>query len=87
MLESVLDGDAARLAAAAQRAAAKVVLTIRDGVTIPDGTQELWKVGQFDRLDLQPLSRDETTVLVSAVLGGSLEADAARRFALGIETG
>ena len=62
-----------------QRAAAKVVLTIRDGVSIPDGTQELWKVGQFDRLDLQPLSRDETTVLVSAVLGGSLEADAARR--------
>ena len=62
-----------------QRAAAKVVLTIRDGVTIPDGTRELWKVGQFDRLDLQPLSCDETTVLVSAVLGGSLEADAARR--------
>ena len=62
-----------------QRGAAKVVLTVRDGEPIPAGTQELWKAGQFDRLDLQPLSRDETTTLVSATLGGSLDPDAARR--------
>src|ERR1700737_1725012 len=37
-----------------QRGAAKVVLTIRDCEPIPDGTRELWRVGQFDRLDLQP---------------------------------
>ena len=60
-----------------QRGAAKVVLTIRDGEPIPAGTQELWKVGQFDRLDLQPLSRDETTALVSAALGAPLKPDAA----------
>ena len=62
-----------------QRAAAKVVLTVRDGEPIPAGTQELWKAGQFDRLDLQPLSRDETSTLVSATLGGTLELDAAAR--------
>ena len=62
-----------------QRGAAKVVLTIRDGEPVPAGTQELWKVGQFDRLDLQPLSRDETTALVSAALGAPLKPDAAGR--------
>ncbi len=62
-----------------QRAAAKVVVTVRDGEPIPAGTQELWKAGQFDRLDLQPLSPDETTTLVSAALGGSLDSQAASR--------
>ena len=62
-----------------QRGAAKVVLTVRDGEPIPAGIQELWKVGQFDRLDLQPLSPDETTTLLSATLGGSVDPDAARR--------
>ena len=62
-----------------QRGAAKVVLTVRDGEPIPAGIQEVWKGGQFDRLDLQPLSRDETTSLVSATLGGSVDPDAAQR--------
>ena len=62
-----------------QRAAAKVVLTVRDGEPIPAGTQELWKAGQFDRLDLQPLSADETTTLLSATLGGSMDSHAASR--------
>jgi hypothetical protein len=48
-----------------QRGTAKVVLTVRDGSPIPDATRELWEVGQFDRLALQPLSRAETTELVS----------------------
>jgi DNA-binding CsgD family transcriptional regulator len=62
-----------------QRGAAKVLLTVRSGETIPAGVQELWKGGQFDRLDLQPLSQDETNALLSATLGGSLDPDAARR--------
>jgi DNA-binding CsgD family transcriptional regulator len=62
-----------------QRRAAKVVLTVRDGEPIPAGTQELWKAGQFERLDLQPLSPDETTTLLSATLGGSMDAQAAGR--------
>lgn len=39
-----------------QRRAATVVLTVRDGEPIPIAVQEVWKSGQFDRLDLQPLS-------------------------------
>jgi hypothetical protein len=62
-----------------QRRAAKVVLTIRDGEPISPGLQEIWKGGQIDRLDLQPLSRDETIKVVSATLGGPLDPDAARR--------
>jgi len=61
------------------RRATKVLLTIRDGEPISAGLQEIWKGGQLDRLDMQPLSRDETTMLVSATLGGSLDPDAARR--------
>lgn len=60
-----------------QRQAAKALLTVRDGEPIPPGIQEIWKVGQFHRLDLQPLSREETTNLVSAALGGPLHPDAA----------
>ena len=62
-----------------QRAAAKVVLTVRDGEPIPTGVQELWKIGQFDRLDLQALSPDETTTLLSATLAGSVDSHAASR--------
>ena len=62
-----------------QRSAAKVVLTVRDGEPIPAGTQELWKAGQFDRLDLQPLPPDDTTTLLSATLGGSMDSHAAGR--------
>lgn len=61
-----------------QRGSAKVVLTVRDGEPIPVGTQELWKAGEFDRLDLQPLPPNETTMLLSASLGGSVDSRAAR---------
>ena len=62
-----------------QRGAAKVMLTVRDGEPIPAAVQEIWKVGQFDRLDLQPLSLDETTTLLSATLEGPVDPDAAQR--------
>jgi DNA-binding CsgD family transcriptional regulator len=62
-----------------QRRAAKVVLTLRDGEPISAGTQELWKAGEFERLDLQPLPPDETTTLLSAALGGSMDVQAASR--------
>ena len=62
-----------------QRGAAKVVLTVRDGKPIPTAIQEIWKGGRFDRLDLQPLSPDETTALLSATLDGSVDPDAAQR--------
>jgi DNA-binding CsgD family transcriptional regulator len=62
-----------------QRGAAKVVLTIRDGEPIPAATQDLWRAGQFDRLNLQPLSQGETVGLASTALGGPLDLDAAER--------
>jgi DNA-binding CsgD family transcriptional regulator len=62
-----------------QRGAAKVVLTLRDGEPVPTAVREIWRGGQFDRLDLQPLSLDETTTLLSATLGGSIDPDVAHR--------
>ncbi len=62
-----------------QRGAAKLMLTVRDGEPIPAAIQEIWKGGRFDRLDLQPLSPDETTALLSATLDGSVDPDAAQR--------
>jgi DNA-binding CsgD family transcriptional regulator len=62
-----------------QRRAAKVVLTIREGESIPAGVRELWDGGYLDRLDLQPLSEAETTMLISAALGGPVDPDAAER--------
>ena len=62
-----------------QRGAAKVVLTVRDGEPIPAAVQEIWRGGAFDRLDLQPLALGETTALLCATLGGSVDPDAAQR--------
>src|SRR6478735_9162405 len=58
---------------------AKVVFTVRDGEPVPAAIQEALKAGQFDRLELQPLSRDDTDTLLSATLGGSLDPGAAVR--------
>ncbi len=62
-----------------QRHAAKVVLTMRDGDPISDGVQELWKDGGFDRIDLPPLSTDESAALLSATLAGPVDPHAADR--------
>jgi DNA-binding CsgD family transcriptional regulator len=62
-----------------QRGAAKVVLTVRDGESIPTAVQEIWKDGQFARLDVGPLSPEGTAALLSAALGGSVDPDAVGR--------
>jgi DNA-binding CsgD family transcriptional regulator len=62
-----------------QRGAAKVVLTVREGERVPTEIYEVWRGGQFDRLDLQPLSADEIAELLSATLGGAVDPDAATR--------
>jgi DNA-binding CsgD family transcriptional regulator len=62
-----------------QGRAAKVVLTVRAGETIPMGVQEVWTGGQFERLELQPLSSDETAMLLSAALGGPIDPAGGRR--------
>ncbi|MBV8787549.1 MAG: AAA family ATPase [Mycobacterium sp.] len=62
-----------------QRGAAKVILTLRDGEPIAVALQEIWQAGRLDRLDLQPLSLDGTTALLSATLDGVVDPDAAQR--------
>jgi DNA-binding NarL/FixJ family response regulator len=61
------------------RRAASVVLTLRSGETAPDAVTALWKDGHLPRLELQPLSPDETATLVEARLGGPVDSAAARR--------
>jgi DNA-binding CsgD family transcriptional regulator len=62
-----------------QRDAAKVVVTVRDGEPVPAAIQDVWKSGQFDRLDLQPLSLEESTALLSTTLDGTVDSETARR--------
>jgi DNA-binding CsgD family transcriptional regulator len=62
-----------------QQGAAKVILTVRDDEPIPAAIQEIWKAGQFDRLDLEQLSLSETTTLLSAALEGPVDSDAVQR--------
>jgi DNA-binding CsgD family transcriptional regulator len=62
-----------------QRQAAKVLLTIRSGEPVPAAVQDVWRNAPFERLDLQPLSADETATLLSAALGGPVDPDAVHR--------
>jgi len=62
-----------------QRGAAKVVLTVRDGEPVPFALQEIWASTPFDRLDIQPLSLDETAAALSASLAGPVEPSSAQR--------
>jgi DNA-binding CsgD family transcriptional regulator len=56
-----------------QRGIAKVLLTERDDKPIPVGVEELWKLGQFERIDLAALSPEDTTTLLSETLDGSID--------------
>ncbi|MGH3781960.1 MAG: LuxR C-terminal-related transcriptional regulator [Pseudonocardiaceae bacterium] len=61
------------------RRAASVVLTLRTGESAPDAVTALWKDGHLPRLELEPLSQEETATLVEARLGGPVDSAAARR--------
>ena len=76
----LLDGLSATLVhQVALRQAAALVVTVRTGETPPDAVTALWKDGHLTRLELQPLSEDETASLVEAKLGGPVDSAAARR--------
>ncbi|GAY18944.1 LuxR family transcriptional regulator [Mycobacterium sp. shizuoka-1] len=62
-----------------QRNVATVLLTVRDGEPIPPALQEIWTAGRFDRLELAPLTPDETTAVLSATLNGSIEPASSQR--------
>jgi DNA-binding NarL/FixJ family response regulator len=61
------------------RRAASVVLTLRTGESAPDAVTALWKDGHLPRLELDPLSEDETATLVEARLGGPVDSVVAHR--------
>lgn len=65
-----------------RRRLAAVVLTVRTGLgaTTAEAITSLWKDESLVRIDLQPLSADETAVLVAAALGGDVEPASAQRF-------
>jgi DNA-binding CsgD family transcriptional regulator len=58
---------------------ASVVATIRTGESTPDAVTALWKDGLLPRLELQPLSRNETRELLQCVLDGSVLTSSADR--------
>ncbi|MGH3673035.1 MAG: ATP-binding protein, partial [Pseudonocardiaceae bacterium] len=59
--------------------AARVVLTLRSGERAPDAVTVLWKDGHLPRLELQPLSPDQTAMLVEAMLGWLVDSLTGRR--------
>lgn len=58
---------------------ATVIATIRSGEPTPDAVRALWKDSLLRRLELQPLSRIETDILLHTVLDGPVGADALER--------
>ncbi|OMC32533.1 helix-turn-helix transcriptional regulator [Mycobacterium sp. GA-1841] len=62
-----------------QRGAATLLLTVRAGAPVPAEVLTACDRGRFERLDLQPLSRDESTRLLTAALDGPPDEDAAGR--------
>ncbi|WKG06153.1 LuxR family transcriptional regulator [Mycolicibacterium sp. HK-90] len=62
-----------------QRRAAKLLLTVRSGPAVPPEVLAAVDRGRFERLDLQPLSREESSQLLTAALSGPPDPDAAQR--------
>jgi hypothetical protein len=58
---------------------ASAVVTVRSGEPTPDPVTALWKDGVAERVEVQGLSRAETTELVEAGLGGPVDGLTAER--------
>jgi len=61
------------------RRSAWVVVTIRSGAEVPDLVTALWKDRRLLLVELQPLSRCESDVLLESGLDGPVDAECARR--------
>lgn len=61
------------------RRTAQVVVTIRSGTQVPDPVTALWKDRRLLLLELQPLSRRESEMLLEGGLDGSVDPECARR--------
>ena len=56
-----------------------MIVTIRTGESAPDEETALWKDSLLRRLELQPLSRNESDQLLQTVLDGPLAAGCGER--------
>jgi DNA-binding CsgD family transcriptional regulator/tetratricopeptide (TPR) repeat protein len=59
--------------------AARVLLTLRHGEQAPSAVSGLWRDGTCEVVELQPLSRSETSTLLEDALGGPVEPTSADR--------
>ncbi|MDL5159970.1 helix-turn-helix transcriptional regulator [Actinomycetospora termitidis] len=67
------DGSAALIGRAVASGVAVVVATLRTGEPEPGPVTALWKDGPATRVDLGPLGRSETALLVESLLGGAVD--------------
>ncbi|MGV9868849.1 LuxR family transcriptional regulator, partial [Rhodococcus koreensis] len=63
----------------ALRKVVRLVINVRSGEPAPDAVTSMWKERLVERLDLQPLSLDETHTLLETVLDGQLDSLSVRR--------
>jgi DNA-binding CsgD family transcriptional regulator len=61
------------------RSSATVIVTKRTGEPAPDAVTALWKDGYLPRLEIQPLSGEETAELLEVALGGPVHSATVRR--------
>ena len=57
----------------------RLLIATRSGEPVADAITALWRDGLAQRVDVQPLARDDVAVLLRAVLGGEVEVATARR--------
>jgi DNA-binding CsgD family transcriptional regulator len=58
---------------------ARIILTARSNEPAPDAITTLWKDALLTRMDIEPLSRSQTTRLLEMVLGGPIETSSLNR--------
>jgi DNA-binding CsgD family transcriptional regulator len=73
------DASAALLLQLATARVVRLLLTLRSGARVPDALVALWKDRFVDRIELQPLGRNDTGDLLAGVLGGALDGPTVER--------
>jgi DNA-binding NarL/FixJ family response regulator len=77
----LLDGLSAHVVhQLAQAPRTRLVVTVRTGGDEPDAITALWKDDLLARLDLEPLSAQDTHRMIETTLGGPVDSRSAKRF-------
>jgi len=77
----LLDGLSAHVVhQLAQAPRTRLVVTVRAGGDEPDAITALWKDDLLARLDLEPLSAQDTHRMIETTLGGAVDSRSAKRF-------